>query len=105
VRKVPLVVVVEPKQPVALNKTCRYCKHCDLLMARQAEVEALLVVALEKTCPHVIGHPYTVIGTLDREDWRDGSRARCPAAEIFRRTHVFEDFLHFGYEPGGWGPA
>ena len=30
-RKLPLVIHIEPLQLVALNKTCRYCPHCDLL--------------------------------------------------------------------------
>jgi len=35
-RKLPLVIHIDPLQLVALNKTCRYCPRCDLLIAHQA---------------------------------------------------------------------
>src|SRR6476619_2103005 len=39
VRKLPLVIHIDPLQMVALNKTCRYCPRCDLLIAHQDELE------------------------------------------------------------------
>ena len=41
-RKLPLVIHIDPMQLVALNKTCRYCPRCDLLIAHQDELEAWL---------------------------------------------------------------
>jgi hypothetical protein len=43
VRKLPLVIHVDPVQPVALNKTCRYCPSCDLLIAHRDELEAMSI--------------------------------------------------------------
>jgi hypothetical protein len=40
-RELPLVIHIEPLQLVALNKACRYCPHCDLLIAHQDQLEAL----------------------------------------------------------------
>lgn len=34
-RKVPLVIHVDPRNLVSINKTCRYCPACDLLIAHQ----------------------------------------------------------------------
>ena len=41
-RKLPLVIHVEPQDLVALNKTCRYCGACDLLIAHQDELTVAL---------------------------------------------------------------
>ena len=38
-RKLPLVIHIDPMQLLSLNKTCRYCPHCDLLIAHQDDVE------------------------------------------------------------------
>ena len=47
VRKLPLVIHIDPLQLIALNKTCRYCPRCDLLIAHQDEIEAFLAGVLE----------------------------------------------------------
>ena len=104
-RKVPLMIHIVPDQPLMLNKTCRYCERCDLLIARQAEIEPLMAAAFETRRPEVIGHAYQVVGTMDRKDWRECSGAPSPPADVFDRVYVFKDVLHFDYDPGGWGPA
>ena len=38
VRKLPLVIHIDPMQLVALNKTCRYFSRCDLLIAHREEL-------------------------------------------------------------------
>ena len=35
-RKLPLFIHVDPMSLVVLNKTCRYCPACDLLIAHQS---------------------------------------------------------------------
>jgi hypothetical protein len=42
-RKVPLVVHVQPHNPMLLNKHCRFCPDSDLLIVHQDELEAMLV--------------------------------------------------------------
>ncbi len=41
-RKLSLVIHVEGPILLSLNKTCRYCLYCDLLIAHQDELEAQL---------------------------------------------------------------
>ena len=69
-RKLPLVIHVDPMQLVALNKTCRYCPRCDLLIAHQDEVEGILAALFSERQPEVIGNDYLVIGTVDRPEWK-----------------------------------
>src|ERR1700730_4330882 len=64
-RKFPLVIHVDPRNPVSLNKTCSYCPRCDLLIAHQDELEEQLLALFEEHNPKVIGNDYLVIGTLD----------------------------------------
>lgn len=104
-RKVPLVIHIEPGTVFVLNKTCRYCEKCDLLIARQAHIEAIMAAAFETRAPEIVGNKYDVIGTMDRRDWREGAGVEIPAMELLDRVYVFEDVWHFDVDPGGWYPA
>ncbi len=41
-RKLPLVIHVDPINLLSINKTCRYCPACDLLIAHKDEIEQQL---------------------------------------------------------------
>src|SRR5215470_12897802 len=73
-RKLPLVIHVDPMQLLSLNKTCRYCPRCDLLIAHQNEVEQFLAAFFSVQNSEVVGNEYLVIGTLDRPDWKRGTQ-------------------------------
>jgi hypothetical protein len=103
-RKVPLVIHIEPGQMLVLNKTCRYCERCDLLIGRKADIEAMMAATFETRRPEIIGNEYLVIGTLDRSDWRAGAGAETPAIDLLDRVYVFEDEWHFDVDYGGWRP-
>jgi hypothetical protein len=57
-RKLPLFIHVEPLNPIVLGKTCRYCPHCDLLIAHQDELEAQLEALFAERDPSLIGNDY-----------------------------------------------
>ncbi len=65
-RKLPLVIHVDPFNPVAINKTCRYCPTCDLLIAHKDEIEQQLSLLFARHDFTLIGNDYLVIGTQDR---------------------------------------
>ncbi|MBI4321453.1 MAG: hypothetical protein HY675_23415 [Chloroflexi bacterium] len=100
-RKLPLVIHVDPLTPVALNKTCRCCPACDLLIAHQDELEALLTALFAKHNPEVIGNEYLVIGTLDRPDWQRGGQSPMPIREMVEHLHDFKEVVRFEIT-GGW---
>jgi hypothetical protein len=81
VRKFVLVIHVEPLSSVALNKTCRYCLSCDLIIAHQDEIETQLTLLFTERDSSMIGNEYLVMGTLDRAIWRQGRREPIPAGE------------------------
>jgi hypothetical protein len=100
-RKLPLVIHVDPMQLVALNKTCRYCPRCDLLIAHQDEVEGILAALFSERQPEVIGNDYLVIGTVDRPEWKRGIDTPLMPGEMLKHLHDFKEVLRF--EPvGGW---
>jgi hypothetical protein len=102
-RKVPLVIHIEPKQIFVLNKTCRYCERCDLLIGRQADIEAMMAAIFEARCPEIVGNEYLVVGTLDRSDWRARAAAETRASDLVNRVYVFEDVWRFDVDRGGPG--
>jgi hypothetical protein len=96
-RKIPLVIHVDPCNPLALNKTCRYCPRCDLLIAHKDEIEAQLHALFPERKPPLTSKEYLVIGTVDREDWKRG----ITMGELLDKLHDFKEVLKI--KPvGGW---
>ena len=105
IRKFPLVIHVQPQQLFLLNKQCKYCANCDLIIAKKQELESLMAAGLSQTNPHIIGNDYLVIGTVERKDWKAGSRGLLSACEIVERMSVFKDQWNFEVIPSGWYPS
>jgi len=101
-RKFPLVIHIEPRQLFALNKTCRYCTRCELIIARKSEVEALMTAAFETARPEVVGNKYFVFGVLERKDWQQAKQGTLLESETVERVVVFKDVLSFELVGGGW---
>ena len=93
----------EPAQLMALNKTCRYCPYCDLLIAHKNEIEGYLAAFFSEHRPEIVGHDYLVVGTLDRADWKKGIEAPVAPRDMLERLHDFKTVLHFELV-GGWLP-
>lgn len=104
-RKLPLVIHIEPGYVLVLNKTCRYCERCDLLIARQANVEELMAGAFESRAAEIIGNKYLVMGTMDRADWKEGVQSTLRPRDALDRMYMFEDVWNFEVDPGGWYPT
>jgi uncharacterized C2H2 Zn-finger protein len=92
-RKFPLVIHVEPRNPVAINKTCCYCPRCDLIIAQKDELEAQLAILFEEQNPALIGNDYLVLGTLDPGDWERGRQRPLPIPEMLDKLYIFQNVL------------
>jgi len=108
-RKLPLLIHIEPNQLLALNKTCRYCPSCDLLVAHQDEIEGVLAAFLgvgEGTGvrAEVSEDDYFVLGTVERKAWREGVRQPRSIEEMREATHDFKEYREVHVSPGGWFP-
>ena len=94
VRKYPLVIHIEPEQILNLNKTCKYCTECDLIIVKQVDIEALMTACFENGRLSIIGNDYLVIGTLDRSDWKE-SQEKPITSVVMEKVHPFKDMLKF----------
>jgi len=102
-RKLPLFIHVDPMNPVVLNKTCRYCPDCDLLIVHQDELEAQLAALFAGHDPSLIGNDYLVLGTVERQAWREGMEQPKDIPEMLEHLHDFKE-VHT-IRPAGWYPA
>jgi hypothetical protein len=94
-RKLPLFIHINPKQPLLLNKTCRYCLHCDLLIAHQDDLEDLIARIFTDLNPEIVGNKYLVVGTLDRADWKRIDQEKLPIQDTIEALHDFKDVVMF----------
>ena len=101
-RKLPLFIHIDPGQPLLLNKTCRYCYHCDLLIAHQDELDEIITRAFTDLNPEIVGNQYLVIGTLDRADGKRIDQLKLSIDATIEALHDFKEVVIF--KPmGGWG--
>src|SRR6266581_5554516 len=99
-RKLPLVIHVDPMIMLSLNKTCRYCPRCDLLIAHQDDLEHLLAEIFTEQMPEVVGNDYLVLGTQDRAEWKRGTQQQLTLQEALETLHDFKEVVTFKLE---WG--
>ncbi len=97
IRKYPLVIHGSPKQLFLLNKKCKYCPNCDLIIAKKQEIESL--------SPQLSQKDYSVIGTVERKDWLQGNKGSLSPQEIMGRMYIFQDVWDFEVIPAGWYPT
>lgn len=100
-RKVPLLIHIDPTYLLSLNKTCRYCPHCDLLIAHQNDVEHFLASYFMQQKPEVVGNDYLVVGTLDKTTWMRGTQQQMSMQETLDALHDFKEVVTFKVT-GGW---
>jgi hypothetical protein len=105
-RKFALFIHIEGWGPLTLGKTCRYCSHCELIIAHQDEPEAQLAHSMSKLAPEVMGNEYLVLGTLAMKVWREGLKGSGQTVdEALEYVADFKKTLELHVEPGGWRPA
>jgi len=102
VRKFPLVIHIDPQQLLFLNKKCRYCTKCDLIITKKSELESLMAACFEQSNPQIIGNNYLVMGVAERRDWREGKKGKMLQGETIERMLVFKDVLNFEPVHPGW---
>jgi hypothetical protein len=105
-RKFALLIHIDKWGPMSLGKTCRYCSHCELIVAHQDELEAELAYSFSQFAPEVIGNEYMVLGTIEKKVWQKGVRGKdVQLGEILKHVADFKKYYDLEYEPGGWYPA
>ncbi len=104
-RKMPLLIDIDgADMPIILNKTCRYCPHCEIVIAHHDELEPLLLAALRGRRESLAPNDYLVLGTVERAAWRQGVKGQMTVRELVDNLHDFKGYLDLKVE-GGWRPA
>ncbi|MBT3315327.1 MAG: hypothetical protein HN390_12025 [Anaerolineae bacterium] len=93
IRKVPLFIHISPKHPTTINKRCRYCPKCDLLIVHQDELENMLVLSHRENNPEIVGNEYLVLGTLEPSAWRKRNKAPLNMGNAQEKVHDFKEYL------------
>jgi hypothetical protein len=104
VRKVPLLIHIDPRQLMTLRMSVKLCPNCDLLVVHQDELEAQLAAHLSKLNPQVVGNAYFLLGTVDVVDHRQGKREPKDPLEMIARHYPFKERLELRVSLGGWFP-
>ena len=102
IRKFPLAIHIDPQQLLLLNKKCRYCVKCDLIIAKKSNLESLMAACFEESKPEIIGNNYLVMGVAERRDWLEGKKGKMPQGETIESMFVFKDILNFEPVHAGW---
>ena len=101
-RKFALLICIENGGFLALGKTCRYCSPCELIIAHQDELEDELVHVFESRAPEVIGNPYIVFGTLEKQAWKQSlGRGGEALTKSLENVADFKKVIGLKME-GGW---
>ena len=101
-RKFPLVIHIDPNQLFILNKSCKYCTNCDLIIVKQSKLEELMACQFEEINPSVVGNKYLVFGTLCRSDWQKYTKTPTDPSKAIEKVYVFKDVFNFEVVRGGW---
>ena len=104
IRKYCLVIHIDPKQLLSLNKSCRYCPTCDLIIVKHAELKGILTAFCEQNAPEIEGNDFFVLGTMDRKDWKKGQTEEMSQQEAIKRLFPFKDAWDFEVIPAGSYP-
>jgi hypothetical protein len=100
-RKLPILIhVFEPAQFINLNKTCRFCPACELLIAQADELAMFFAALYGDSRKAQTTDDYLVVGTIDRADW-----AEMPATpdKMFAVLHDFKQVIDVNPAPT-WVP-
>jgi hypothetical protein len=102
IRKHCLLIHIDPNYYLSLNKSCRYCPYCDLIIVKQTDLEGQLTAICEQYALDIIGNEYFVFGTMDRRDWKDAKIGKIAHDKVLERAYSFKDIWKFEVHPGGW---
>lgn len=98
-KKLPLAILLEKQKTFfLLNKTCRLCPSCELLIAKKWEIEPMICSFLGRQ--KIKESDYSIIGTVDKKGSELGFQSGDEAAKTIRRIVLFKDWCDFTC--GGW---
>ena len=98
-RKFSLVIHVNPGHTIIVEKICRFCYVCGLLIVHQDQLEEQLVTQFMTINPNAIGNDYQVVGTLERAEWNQGKQEPLSFEQVREYLHNFKEVVTFQRVP------
>ena len=107
VRKFCLVIHCENKaiqfyQLTSINKSCKFCTKCELIICQKTELEKLLSEVLKGKITRVTDDHYLVFGTMEKKDWLKVQKKGLSASQVISLVSQFKDIVDFEITPAGW---
>jgi tetratricopeptide (TPR) repeat protein len=98
-RKFSLVVHVSPHSTIVVEKMCRFCAVCDLLIVHQDQLEQQLTTQFLTINPEAIGNDYQVAGTVEKAEWDQGKQDPLSFERLREYQHDFKEVITFRRVP------
>ena len=87
---------------ISLNKSCKYCTKCDLIIGQKSDLDALISQIIPQLGLKFSPDNYFVFGTQARKDWKKGQEEYVDQKDALTLAHPFKDILQFEIRPAGW---
>lgn len=101
IKKLPLTIVMEKSKSILnLNKTCKYCPFCELIIVKKHELE--FIVGQYLGVDMVKEKDYFVLGTQDKIAYLAGLNKGFIKEKPLERVSFFKEVWHFEIKPVGW---
>ena len=82
------------------------CPGCNRKMRQQAAaIHSHRAGLFAEREPSVIGNDYLVLGTVERQAWRESVKQPKGIQEMLEHLHDFKEVRTVEYQPAGWYPA
>ena len=94
-RTFSLVIHVNPASTAILDKTCRFCDTCGLLIVHKDELEKRLATTFMKSDPETIGNDYLIVGTVDRAQLNQARQRPSSFEQVVEYLHDFKEVVKF----------
>jgi hypothetical protein len=89
-------------QLFSMNKTCRFCPDCQMIIAKKTEVDEWMGNVMNQLKRRFDPANYFIFGTMDRNDWKAGKTSPPKPAEILDKVLQFKDVVSYEVRPAGW---
>ncbi|MFT6149598.1 MAG: hypothetical protein ACJAUH_002292 [Saprospiraceae bacterium] len=89
-------------QLISLNKSCKFCPYCELIIAQKSEIEIYINQIITNIGLKFNPNNYFVFGTMDRNDWKKSQKEPLNQGKAFDFVAPFKDTWDFEIQPAGW---
>lgn len=102
IKKLPLAILLEKKKMIfILNKTCKFCPYCELIIAKKYELDSIVMQFLGLRS--IKENDYFVMGTQDKAVYHEGLNKELIKENPLEGISVFKNVWNFEVQPSYWG--